>query len=57
MNDLINRSTKDTTLWYADPAKSDSLILSMPLYILTSQHTFSGAEDFSYGMQIAKELR
>ena len=54
MNDLINRSNKDTTLLYADPAKSDSLYLSMPVYILTSQHTFSGAEDFSYAMQIAK---
>jgi retinol-binding protein 3 len=54
MNDLINRSNKDTTFLYADPAKSDSLNLSMPVYILTSQHTFSGAEDFSYAMQIAK---
>ena len=54
MNDLINRSNKDTTFLYADPAKSDGLNLSMPVYILTGQHTFSGAEDFSYGMQIAK---
>jgi retinol-binding protein 3 len=54
MNDLINRSNKDTTFLYADPSKSDSLHLSMPVYILTSQHTFSGAEDFSYAMQIAK---
>ncbi len=53
MNDLINRSTKDTTLFYADPAKADSLNLLMPLYILTSHNTFSGAEDFSYGMQKA----
>lgn len=54
MNDLINRSVMDTTFLYADPAKSDSLNLSMPVYILTSRHTFSGAEDFSYAMQIAK---
>ncbi len=54
MNDLINRSNKDTTFLYADPAKSDSLFLSMPVYILTGQHSFSGAEDFTYGMQIAK---
>ncbi len=54
MNDLINRSNKDTIFLYADPAKSDSLNLSMPIYILTSQHTFSGAEDFSYAMQITK---
>ncbi len=53
MNDLINRSNKDTTFLYADPAKSEGLNLSMPIYILTSKHTFSGAEDFTFGMQIA----
>jgi hypothetical protein len=54
MNHLINRSNNDTVFMYADPFKSDSLCLSMPVYILTSQHTFSGAEDFCYGMQVAK---
>jgi hypothetical protein len=53
MNDLINRSAKDTTFFYADPAKADSLNLLMPVYILTSHSTFSGGEDFSYGMQKA----
>jgi hypothetical protein len=54
MNSLINRSNNDTIFMYADPFKSDSLSLSMPVYILTSQHTFSGAEDFCYGLQVAK---
>jgi len=54
MNDLINRTNNDTTFFFANPAKSDSLILAMPVYILTSRHSFSGAEDFSYGMQMAK---
>ena len=54
MNVIINRSKGDTTFYYADPAKTDSLNLSMPMYILTSKKTFSGGEDFSYGMQQAK---
>jgi hypothetical protein len=54
MNDLINRSNDDTTVMYADPSKADSVYMNMPLYILTSKHTFSGAEDFSYAMQAAK---
>ncbi|NEM97766.1 S41 family peptidase [Pontibacter burrus] len=54
MNDLVNRTNKDTTFYYADPAKTDGLTLSMPIYILTSKKTFSAAEDFSYAMQQAK---
>ena len=54
MNDLINRSTNDTTVFFADPVKAHHLTLSMPIYILTGPRTFSGAEDFAYGMQMAK---
>lgn len=54
MNSLINRSANDTIRLYADPDKTDDLYLSMPVYILTSKNTFSGAEDFCYGMQVAK---
>ena len=54
MNDIINRGASDTAIFYADPAKADSLNLAMPVYILTSNNTFSAAEDFSYGMQQAK---
>ena len=54
MNDLVDRLGKDTSIFYADPAKTNGITLSMPLYILTSNQTFSGAEDFSYGMQSVK---
>ncbi len=53
LNDLITRSTNDTTVYYADPAKVPFTV-SMPVYILTSHHTFSGAEDFAYALQMAK---
>ncbi|RZK32096.1 MAG: hypothetical protein EOO63_02380 [Hymenobacter sp.] len=54
LNDLINRSTNDTTVFYTDPAKAQHLTLAMPIYILTSHDTFSGAEDFAYALQMTQ---
>ncbi|MGK9124267.1 S41 family peptidase [Olivibacter sp. SA151] len=51
INTIIDHSGKDTINYYADPANANGLTLTMPVYILTSKLTFSGAEDFSYGMQ------
>lgn len=42
MNDIINRSNRNIVSYFADPAKTDGLTLSMPVYILTSKKTFSG---------------
>jgi retinol-binding protein 3 len=49
MNDVIDRNN-DTVKRWTDPAASD-FKLTMPVYILTSRFTFSGAEDFTYGLQ------
>jgi hypothetical protein len=54
LTDVISRLGNDTTHFYADPAQTGGLYLSMPVYILTSPGTFSAAEDFSYGMQSIK---
>jgi len=48
-NDIIGPRGDHT--FYTDPADADSLTLSMPVYILTSKRTFSGGEDFCYGMK------
>ncbi len=50
MNDIIDRKN-DAQIFWTDPAKAEGLYLQQPVYILTSGHTFSAAEDFSYAMQ------
>jgi len=52
MNHIIDRSL-DTVKRYTDPSKTD-FKLNMPVYILTAKRTFSGAEDFTYGLKYAK---
>ncbi len=54
MQDMVSTFSKDTMSLYTDPTSTDGLFLSMPIYILTSKNTFSGAEDFSYTMQTLK---
>lgn len=48
-NDIVG--PQGNKIFFTDPKDADSLTLSMPVYILTSKHTFSGAEDFCYGMK------
>lgn len=52
LNDIIFRG-RDTIKKWSNPAATD-FKLEMPVYILTSGFTFSGAEDFTYGMQHTK---
>lgn len=54
MLNVIDPVENKTDVLYADPAKVDSVTLTMPMYILTSSKTFSAAEDFSYAMQSVK---
>jgi retinol-binding protein 3 len=48
MNHIVTR--KDTAMRYTDPSKTE-FKLKMPVYILTARRTFSGAEDFTYGLK------
>ncbi len=52
MNHIIDHR-HDTTKHYTDPSVT-SFKLGMPVYVLTSKRTFSGAEDFTYAMKVAK---
>lgn len=53
INNLYNRHDDATTQYWTLPYVPGQRI-SAPLYILTSQHTFSGAEEFAYDMQTQK---
>lgn len=54
LNDIYDRRANKTMEFWADPAEAENMKLAMPLYILTSKGTFSGAEDFTYAMQVNK---
>ncbi|MCE3229050.1 MAG: hypothetical protein K0S32_3601 [Bacteroidetes bacterium] len=53
MNDIIDRKNDTVIKAWIDPAKT-GLTISTSVYILTGRGTFSGAEDFTYGLQQAK---
>ena len=55
--DILSSFQKDTISLYTDPTHSNGIFLDMPIYILTSKNTFSGAEDFSYTMQALKRAK
>jgi hypothetical protein len=53
LNDIVDRNSGTRIMW-TDPERAGGVILKMPVYILTSHGTFSGAEDFTYGLQSVK---
>jgi len=53
MNDIVNRKNDTVLKAWADPAKTD-IKINVPVYVLTSRITFSGGEDFVFGLQKAK---
>ncbi len=58
LNDLIYRRAKtrieDPTQWWTLPYLPGKRYLDKPVYILTSQRTFSAAEEFAYDLQTLK---
>lgn len=52
LNDIWNRRTGMTTeFWTRDDVPGRRFGGEKPVYVLTSEHTFSGAEEFSYNLK------
>ena len=55
LNDLWNRKTGQTEeFWTRDSIPGRRFGGEKPIYVLTSSHTFSGAEEFSYNLKSLK---
>jgi retinol-binding protein 3 len=54
LNDIYNRKEDATTQFWTLPYVPGKRLASKPVFVLTSNYTFSGAEDFAYNI---KELK
>ena len=54
LNDLWNRKENFARQWWTLPYVPGKRLPNVPVYVLTSSRTFSGAEEFSYDLQSLK---
>jgi hypothetical protein len=54
LNDLYWRPDNSTRQWWTIPHLNAPRYLNKPVYVLTSQETFSAAEEFVYNLQVLK---
>ncbi|MEM6427588.1 MAG: S41 family peptidase [Cyanobacteria bacterium P01_D01_bin.128] len=54
LNDLYWRPDDSTRQWWTVPYLNAPRYLQKPVYLLTSQETFSAAEEFAYNLQVLK---
>jgi len=54
VNDIYDRPTNNTTEYWAEPKLAGPRYAGRRIYVLTSAHTFSGAEEFAYDIQTHK---
>lgn len=54
LNDLYNRKEDSTSQFWTLPFVPGPTLAGKPLFVLTSPHTFSGAEEFSYNLKMLK---
>ena len=51
LNDLYNRAENTTRQWWTLPHVSGERLAEQSVYVLTSQRTFSGGEEFTYNLK------
>src|SRR5205823_10752655 len=54
LNDLYNRKEDSTQQFWSLPYVPGERLAKQPVYVLTSQRTFSGAEEFTYDLKNQK---
>jgi hypothetical protein len=54
LNDLYNRKEDSTTQFWTQPYVPGKKLSGKPVYLLTAQRTFSGAEEFTYNLKNLK---
>lgn len=54
LNDLYNRKDDQSTQYWTLPYVPGNRLADTPVFVLTSQNTFSGAEEFSYNLKNLK---
>ena len=52
INDLYERRTNKTQSYWTEPLKGSEFFSGIPVYVLISERTFSGAEEFAYDLQV-----
>ncbi|HEY5936546.1 MAG TPA: S41 family peptidase, partial [Kofleriaceae bacterium] len=54
LNDIYDRKENKTTQYWTKPEVGGKKFATQPVYVLTSNRTFSGAEEFSYNLKNLK---
>lgn len=54
LNDIYVRRNNTTAEFWTTPTKQLTALMQVPVYILVSRSTFSGAEEFAYDLQTQK---
>lgn len=57
LNDLYTRKGNTTKQYWTTPFIEGTIMNTQPVFVLTSAHTFSGAEEFSYDLKTQKRAK